>query len=262
MVNLVLRAYSLGTIKTCDYVHRRISAETYYEVCLTSQCRSIHALTCADSIQEEDFVTNLYHRSLLTTFESTGIESLLTEAAIWLERSETSDGLRKALSYRLESRKALLKAVALDMDVCNEGSNPHWKKCDMIINQLLETKALGHAADGAFSAKTQRRLASTVPPRPMVNINLEDACAHLHRMCTDGEEMLRILDYQGSNNLLVRIAGALLSPHSDADFTDICIDFPSSTATAFCLQSMSTTITRVQRNEGSGQNIDQATHFG
>lgn len=32
LTNLVLRAYCLGLVKTCDFVHRRIGAEHYYEV--------------------------------------------------------------------------------------------------------------------------------------------------------------------------------------------------------------------------------------
>ena len=33
LLDVVLRPYCLGLIKTCDLVHRRISTETYYEVC-------------------------------------------------------------------------------------------------------------------------------------------------------------------------------------------------------------------------------------
>lgn len=32
LTNLVLRAYCLGLVKTCDFVHRRIGTEHYYEV--------------------------------------------------------------------------------------------------------------------------------------------------------------------------------------------------------------------------------------
>ena len=33
LVQVVLRAYCLALVKTCDYVHRTISREHYYEVC-------------------------------------------------------------------------------------------------------------------------------------------------------------------------------------------------------------------------------------
>ncbi len=36
LLHLVLRAYSLGLIKTCDFVHRKISTEHFYEVGLVN----------------------------------------------------------------------------------------------------------------------------------------------------------------------------------------------------------------------------------
>jgi hypothetical protein len=32
LLNIVLRAFCLALIKTCDYVHQRITKETFYEV--------------------------------------------------------------------------------------------------------------------------------------------------------------------------------------------------------------------------------------
>ena len=32
LVNLVLRAYCLALVKSCDFVHARVAAEYYYEV--------------------------------------------------------------------------------------------------------------------------------------------------------------------------------------------------------------------------------------
>ena len=32
MLHIVLRAYCLGLVKTCDFVHRKITTEHYYEV--------------------------------------------------------------------------------------------------------------------------------------------------------------------------------------------------------------------------------------
>ncbi|KAK4691464.1 N-alpha-acetyltransferase 35, NatC auxiliary subunit, partial [Lecanoromycetidae sp. Uapishka_2] len=60
LLHLVLRAYCLGLIKTCDFVHRKISSEHYYE--------------------EEDFVANLYNRNLLTNFEATDIINKIDDA--------------------------------------------------------------------------------------------------------------------------------------------------------------------------------------
>lgn len=40
LVHVVLRAYCVGLIKSCDLVHRTISREQYYEVCGTNIIRS------------------------------------------------------------------------------------------------------------------------------------------------------------------------------------------------------------------------------
>lgn len=55
----------------------------------------------------------------------------------------------------------------------------------------------------AFSLKIQRKLASTVPPRPMVNITSDDALAHLKRLCQDAIDMQQMLDYTGPSNFKV-----------------------------------------------------------
>lgn len=52
----------------------------------------------------------------------------------------------------------------------------------------------------AFSLKIQRKLASTVPPRPMVTISSDDALAHLKRLCQDAIDMQQMLDYTGPSN--------------------------------------------------------------
>jgi hypothetical protein len=55
----------------------------------------------------------------------------------------------------------------------------------------------------AFSLKIQRKLASTVPPRPMVQIPSDDALAHLERLCQDAIDMQQMLDYRGPSNFKV-----------------------------------------------------------
>ena len=48
LLHLVLRAYCLGLVKTCDFVRRRIMSEHYYEV---SPFLSIVTLLCSVSCQ-------------------------------------------------------------------------------------------------------------------------------------------------------------------------------------------------------------------
>ena len=71
---------------------------------------------------------------------------------------------------------------------------------------------LGKAVDEAFSLKIQRRLASTVPPRPMVKISPEDAIKHLKRFFHDAIDAQQILDYHGPYNL--QVCALLFLPQS------------------------------------------------
>lgn len=38
LVHLILRSYCLGLVKTCDFVHRTVGNEHYYEVGYSFQC--------------------------------------------------------------------------------------------------------------------------------------------------------------------------------------------------------------------------------
>ena len=57
--------------------------------------------------------------------------------------------------------------------------------------------------EASFSIKIQRRLASTVPPRPIVNISFDEAIEQLTGLCQNGKDAYRILDYHGGDNLMV-----------------------------------------------------------
>ena len=55
------------------------------------------------------------------------------------------------------------------------------------------THQLGKPVAGAFSTKMQRRLASTVPPRPSVELDFKDALDLLEHLCVDCEEATRFI---------------------------------------------------------------------
>lgn len=48
LLHLVLRAYCLALIKTCDFVHRKITSEHYYEVSTGSNRKDVDVLRCED----------------------------------------------------------------------------------------------------------------------------------------------------------------------------------------------------------------------
>ncbi|KAJ5543567.1 NatC N(alpha)-terminal acetyltransferase Mak10 subunit [Penicillium sp. DV-2018c] len=181
LINLVLRAYCLSLVKACDFVHGRVSTEYYYE--------------------EEDFVSQLYNRNLLSAFEKSHFYRLLDQAISWItEESGFDQKLKDAIICRLLFRRGFLSALAHDVDVIDTRSTKDFTTCLSQLEPLSETVPLGKPVPGAFSLKIQRKLASTVPPRPMVNISSDDALAHLKRLCQDAIDMQQMLDYTGPSN--------------------------------------------------------------
>ncbi|KAJ5823852.1 NatC N(alpha)-terminal acetyltransferase Mak10 subunit [Penicillium robsamsonii] len=181
LVNLVLRAYCLGLVKACDLVHIRVATEYYYE--------------------EEDFVSQLYNRNLLSAWSISHFHRLLDQAVAWVaEQTDIDQKLKDAIHCRLVFRHEFLSALDQDLEVLETRSTKNFSSCIAQLQPLSETVALGRPVPDAFSLKIQRKLASTVPPRPMVNINSDDALAHLKRLCQDAIDMQQMLDYTGPSN--------------------------------------------------------------
>lgn len=173
LVHVVLRAYCLAMVKTCDFVHRTIGRQHHYE--------------------EEDFVTNLYHRVLLTDFNVTDIMDKVHQALHWVDSAPSLEEVyRSAVKKRLKFREAMLLAVDLD-DGIDEKRTDAWKMCLQILPIMQQTGFLSTPVDAAFSAKIQRRLASSVPPRPVVQVSFDDAHSFLRRICTSAHEAFSLL---------------------------------------------------------------------
>ncbi|PGH23171.1 hypothetical protein AJ80_02808 [Polytolypa hystricis UAMH7299] len=183
LVNLVLRAYCLALIKACDRVNTKVASEYYYE--------------------EEDFVTQLYNRKLLSDIDSAAVQDVVKDALSWLDTQQDSinTDLRNVLSNRLIFRREFLIGLELDTSVVREPCTTPFSTCLRQIGLIHASQRLGRPVDDAFSVKIQRRLASTVPPRPMVKLGFDDAMAHLTRFCQDAIDVQEILEYTGPSNL-------------------------------------------------------------
>ena len=182
----------------------------------------------------------------MTDFPVLDIERLLDKAIKWVgyQTESISEELRIALDTRLCLRKRFLHAVALDIEVVNERDTAYWKQCFELLPYLYQSRSLGVPIESSFSAKVQRRLASTVPPRPIVDISFDDAHAHLKRLCLDGTEVVRILDYHGGSNIMVLIYKTFIYPRTRATTdiaTDIRLDISVAKATIIGIHSMLTT---------------------
>lgn len=185
----ILRAYCLGMLKGCSHVNERIKLEHYYE--------------------EEDFVTNTYNRTLLQRVSTHDVHSVLreTEELLGLLRDQVSQDILQGLSARLKLRRIFLQAAESPE---NKGdfakAQAPWIEAADILPVIENTHALAKDVDEAFSAKLQRKLASTMPPRPIVQIDFKEAFGHLSRMFEDGGEVVNVLKYTDSQCLLTFVS--------------------------------------------------------
>ncbi|KAI9886060.1 MAG: hypothetical protein M1823_002133 [Watsoniomyces obsoletus] len=176
----MLRAYSIALIKCCYFVHGMIGTERCYE--------------------EEDFVTNLYNRNLFSTVDEQEIMELLDHEISSMD-DKLPQEVKKALINRLQFRKVFLAALASSNESCEAAPSPPWQDCLTLLGRVIDSSKYGIPVPESFSVKLQRKLASTVPPRPMVELKFDKALEHLRRLCQDSHDVMSLRELHGSNNI-------------------------------------------------------------
>ena len=197
-------------------------------------------------MKEEDFVGNLYNRHLLGNASLESVDNLLGDAIAYFEGTNSvsmNQNLKDGLCNRLELRRNLLYAVQLEGIVDGQRVT-HWERCLELLPKLSQTNKFAKPVLDSFSIKIQRRLASTVPPRPLVNISFDDAFTHLSELCCNARDAYRVLNYHGASHLLVSnlitAIRKVLKVDSDTEF---CLGIPVPNATAICVYKMPSSIT-------------------
>jgi hypothetical protein len=132
-----------------------------------------------------------------------------------------SEDVTDALGNRLRFRKEFLCAVrmadsqALFDWICQNDQaapsketeeNPmvqQWKELLVCLDNVKSSTSLGNAGPSAFSVKLQRKLATTVPPRPIVQIGKEAAFDHLEQLCRHGSGAVEVLNLEDSHHIMV-----------------------------------------------------------
>lgn len=149
-------------------------------------------------------MVSLYHRRLLDDFELADISTKIEDAVAYVTQESASidHPYRDALLSRLKLRQMLLSAVQLDGIVDHQRAKL-WEGCLELLPVLSETNKLGVLLENSFSIKIQRKLASCVPPRPIVKISIDEALSRLNGICQNGRDAYRILDSQDGTRLTV-----------------------------------------------------------
>ena len=161
-------------------------------------------------------MTNTYNRSLLENIDRYEIRDEIVAArkAIHDLRHTLPAEMADALTFRLEFRTAFLRAIELsELRSDPESLSLPWSQMQGVWEAINKSRHLGTPVPEAFSTKIQRRLASTMPPRPIVQPSPEETHEHFKKLIADGINVLGILNYADSQSLLVCLASR---PSSDS----------------------------------------------
>ncbi|KAF2097503.1 Mak10-domain-containing protein [Rhizodiscina lignyota] len=165
----ILRAYCIGLIKCCDLVIELILRSHYFE--------------------EEDFSTHTYNRDLFRRVELDNILPTLGEASDLVDQLAANENISRqqkdliqAISDRIFLRRTVL--IAFDSILLNK-RKPEWSPVSNLVSAILDSHPLGKPVSQAFSQKIQRRLTSTVPPRPVVDLEFDEAMKLMKQLSDD-----------------------------------------------------------------------------
>ena len=206
-------------------------------------------------------MVSLYHRKLLDDFELSDISTKIEDAMAYVAKETDLMGrpFKDALLSRLELRKMLLSAVQLNDSLDHQGARL-WEGCLELLPKLSQTNKFGVPSENSFSIKIQRKLASSVPPRPIVKISFDEALRGLSSICQNGRDAYRILNSHSGSHLMVCSFRPLALDRDYSDLSlDICLGLPIPKATSIYLYTMLIAVTDFQRDEGTWNNVVEAT---
>lgn len=158
-------------------------------------------------VQEEDIATNTYNLPLLEDMSREEIRQVLQEARVAIVDvgDGWADNVSLALEARLDFRETFLTAIELaELRTQPDALRVPWTLMATAIKNIKDSYDLGVAVPAAFNTKMQGLLASTMPPRPIVQPSFEEAVQHWSRFAEDGAEAVGILKYEDPQSLLVR----------------------------------------------------------
>ncbi|EMC96229.1 hypothetical protein BAUCODRAFT_139082 [Baudoinia panamericana UAMH 10762] len=164
LVHHVLRAYCLALIKSCALVLHTVQSQNFYE--------------------EEDFVTHLFGRELLPGLSANDQTTQVEKAFEWLSAADIETKLRHALDARL---RFIVTYLALLVDARHP-----WDDLLETIQGVAKSHDLCHPLPEAFSEKVQRQLATSTPPRPMLEVSWDDATTKWKNIANDVVEAGRL----------------------------------------------------------------------
>lgn len=80
-----------------------------------------------------------------------------------------------------------------------------WRKCEEAISVVEWTHSIAVPTPGSYSQELQFKIASSIPPKPLAELDWQAALQTLRNLTHSAAEAYLILNFEGFENLLVRI---------------------------------------------------------
>lgn len=157
---------------------------------------------CADTDKEEDLTTQLFHRELLRRFSASEVLTYVQNLALTLKQHQGT-GITHEITVRLEFQLNLLQFLQSHTQYKPRNaesvivSNMH-----DLLSQMKQTSSHGRPVPDSFSTKIQRRLASTMPPRPQVTVEIENVWSFWQAFIRDCQHISALTWAENSADLL------------------------------------------------------------
>lgn len=139
--------------------------------------------------------------------ETDSVLSCILDALLLLKdlRKSLPEGVAEALETRLELRLKFLKAMAASQVTSNvDGIKAAWSEANSALKDLRGCLDVPTTlVEESFDARIQQKLASTMPPRPIVNLSRDDALGHLGRLFENNLQTVDVIEYSDPESVLV-----------------------------------------------------------
>ena len=113
---------------------------------------------------------------------------------------------KEALDHRLQLRLRFLTALEVDSQGRKSRNSVDYRACAALLETFRESSGEGVSVPGSFSPKIQKRLASSVPPRPLISIPLAEAIDTFQRLCHDAADIEQLLALRQNGSFLTGIS--------------------------------------------------------
>lgn len=168
LTHVVVKAYCAALAKCCAQVLITVQGQNFYD--------------------EEDFVTHLFGQELLPRLGEEDVKAQLDDAIRWTVSSGLSQDIKAALEARLQARKLYMLSAFGEMNL--------WPNLIGYVEHHLteESHLLAERLPEAFTDKVQRHLATSTPPRPMLQLTWPESQKKWIKLFSDIDEADRLTE--------------------------------------------------------------------